>query len=89
MTVFHRMQTSTFTLHLCLQMILKYCDMFLKLKDLCDTPTFKEVDMNNDGTIFPKDFKAQLEKSKKYTKYDKDLFVIVRQLNNLIVNHWQ
>ena len=50
-------------------MILKYCDMFLKLKDLCDSPTFKEVDMNNDGSVFPKDFKAQLEKSKKYTKY--------------------
>lgn len=51
------------------KMILKYCDMFLKLKDLCDSPTFKEVDMNNDGSVFPKDFKAQLEKSKKYTKY--------------------
>ena len=50
-----------------LKMILKYCDMFLKLKDLCDSPTFKEVDINNDGTVFPKDFKVQLEKSKKYT----------------------
>ena len=51
-------------------MILKYCDMFLKLKDLCDSPTFKEVDMNNDGSVFPKDFKAQLEKSKKYIPDD-------------------
>ena len=48
-------------------MILKYCDMFLKLKDLCDSPSFKEVDVNNDGTVFPKDFKVQLDKSKKYT----------------------
>ena len=63
--------------------------MFLKLKDLCDSPTFKEVDMNNDGTIFPKDFKAQLEKSKKYTKYDRKLFVSLRQLNNLIINYPQ
>ena len=69
-------------------MILKYCDMFLKLKDLCDSPTFKEVDMNNDGTIFPKDFKAQLEKSKKYTKYDY-LSVTLRQWNNLIINYPQ
>ena len=50
-------------------MILKYCDMFLKLKDLCDSPTFKEADSNHDGTVFPKDFKIQLEKSKKYTRY--------------------
>ena len=69
-------------------MILKYCDMFLKLKDLCDSPTFKEVDMNNDGTIFPKDFKAQLEKSKKYTKYDY-LSITLRQWNNLIINYPQ
>ena len=46
-------------------MILKYCDMFLKLKDICDTPTFKEVDMNNDGTICPNDSKTQLEKYNK------------------------
>ena len=70
-------------------MILKYCDMFLKLKDLCDSPTFKEVDMNNDGTIFPKDFKAQLEKSKKYTKYDYKLSTTLRQWNNLIINYPQ
>ena len=50
-------------------MILKYCDMFLKLKDLCDSPTFKEADSNHDGTVFPKDFKIQLEKSKKYTRF--------------------
>ena len=79
MTVYPRIQESTFTFHICLQMILKYCDMFLKLKDLCDSPTFKEVDVNNDGTIFPKDFKAQLEKSKKYTKYDTELFISPRQ----------
>ena len=79
MTVCPRIQESTFALHFCLQMILKYCDMFLKLKDLCDSPTFKEVDVNNDGTIFPKDFKAQLEKSKKYTKYDTELFISPRQ----------
>ena len=49
-------------------MILKYCDMFLKLKDLCDSTSFKEADTNHDGTVFPKDFKIQLEKSKKYTR---------------------
>ena len=53
-------------------MILKYCDMFLKLKDLCDSPTFKEADSNHDGTVFPKDFKIQLEKSKKYTRFGRE-----------------
>ena len=67
-------------------MILKYCDMFLKLKDLCDSPTFKEVDMNNDGTIFPKDFKAQLEKSKKYTKYGIiGIMLTLRRVHKLII----
>ena len=59
-------------------MILKYCDMFLKLKDLCDSPTFKEADSNHDGTVFPKDFKIQLEKSKKYTR-----FVPIEKIQNI------
>ena len=48
-------------------MILKYVDMFLKLKDICDSSNFKEADTNNDGTIFPKDFKEKLDASKKYS----------------------
>ena len=48
-------------------MILVYVDMFLKLKDISDSPPFKESDTNHDGTIFPKDFKDKLESSKKYS----------------------
>ena len=49
-------------------MILVYIDMFLKLKDISELPSFKESDLNNDGTIFPKDFKDKLEGSKKYSR---------------------
>ena len=50
-------------------MILVYIDMFLKLKDISEGSSFKEADANNDGTIFPKDFKEKLENSKKYSRY--------------------
>ena len=49
-------------------MILVYIDMFLKLKDISEGSSFKEADTNNDGTIFPKDFKDKLENSKKYSR---------------------
>ena len=63
-------------------MILKYCDMFLKLKDLCDSAAFKEADINKDGTIFPKDFKDQLEKSKKYSLQEVNFLISCNQETN-------
>lgn len=49
------------------EMILKYFDMFLKLKDLTQSPNFQEIDTNNDGWVYPKDFKEKLEQQKSYT----------------------
>lgn len=49
------------------ELILKYFDMFLKLKDLTSTPSFLEIDPNNDGWILPKDFKEKMEQQKSYT----------------------
>lgn len=51
------------------ELILKYFDMFLKLKDLVSSPSFLEVDLNNDGWVYPKDFKEKMEQQKSYTKY--------------------
>lgn len=51
------------------ELILKYFDMFLKLKDLVSSPSFLEVDFNNDGWVYPKDFKEKMEQQKSYTKY--------------------
>lgn len=51
------------------ELILKYFDMFLKLKDLVSSPSFLEVDLNNDGWVYPKDFKEKMEQQKSYTMY--------------------
>lgn len=51
------------------ELILKYFDMFLKLKDLTDSPGFQEVDLNHDGWVFPKDFREKMEQTKSYTPY--------------------
>jgi ryanodine receptor 2 len=49
------------------ELILKYFDMFLKLKDLTSSPSFLEIDPNNDGWILPKDLKDKMEQTKSYT----------------------
>lgn len=51
------------------ELILKYFDMFLKLKDLTGSPSFQEIDVNNDGWVFPKDFREKMEQTKSYTPY--------------------
>ena len=49
------------------ELILKYFDMFLKLKDLTSSPGFQEIDPNGDGWINPKDFRDKMEQQKSYT----------------------
>jgi len=49
------------------ELILKYFDMFLKLADLIESPSFHEVDMKNEGWVTPKDFREKMEQSKNYT----------------------
>ncbi|KAE9543520.1 hypothetical protein AGLY_002320 [Aphis glycines] len=49
------------------ELILKYFDMFLKLKDLTSSTSFTEIDPNNDGWVHPKDFKEKMEQQKSYT----------------------
>ncbi|XP_050722291.1 ryanodine receptor-like isoform X2 [Eriocheir sinensis] len=49
------------------ELILKYFDMFLKLRDLTSSTTFQELDMNKDGTVTPKEFKEKMEQQKNYT----------------------
>ena len=47
------------------ELILKYFDMFLKLKSLVSS-AFAEAD---DGWIYPKDFKEKMEQTKNYSEY--------------------
>lgn len=49
------------------ELILKYFDMFLKLKDLTTSASFLEIDANGDGWISGKDFKEKMEQQKSYT----------------------
>ncbi|XP_076069948.1 ryanodine receptor isoform X2 [Oratosquilla oratoria] len=49
------------------ELILKYFDMFLKLKDLTSSTTFQDLDANRDGTVTPREFKEKMEQQKNYT----------------------
>ncbi|XP_066971317.1 ryanodine receptor isoform X19 [Macrobrachium rosenbergii] len=49
------------------ELILRYFDMFLKLRDLTSSTTFQELDINKDGTVTPKEFKEKMEQQKNYT----------------------
>ncbi|KAK6044886.1 EF hand [Cooperia oncophora] len=47
--------------------ILKFSDMFLKLKDLTTSQAFQDFDTNRDGWISPKEFQRAMESQKMYT----------------------
>ncbi|KAL4238125.1 Ryanodine receptor 2 [Mactra antiquata] len=49
------------------EMILKFFDIFLKMKDLTTSEAFLEFDTNKDGCISHKEFKNALETQKLYT----------------------
>ncbi|XP_054825893.1 ryanodine receptor 3 [Eublepharis macularius] len=50
------------------EMILKFFDMFLKLKDLTSSEAFKEYDPESKGIISKKEFQKAMEGQKKYTQ---------------------
>ncbi|KAJ6667359.1 hypothetical protein lerEdw1_017337 [Lerista edwardsae] len=50
------------------EMILKFFDMFLKLKDLTSSEAFKEYDPENKGIISKKEFQKAMEGQKQYTQ---------------------
>ncbi|XP_037073438.1 ryanodine receptor-like [Pollicipes pollicipes] len=58
------------------EMILKFFDMFLKLKDLTESTSFQEIDVNNDGMITPKEFKDKMEQTKAYTPQEINFLIM-------------
>ncbi|KAI6237110.1 hypothetical protein M3Y95_00230500 [Aphelenchoides besseyi] len=50
-----------------IEMILKFSDMFLKLKDLTTSQAFQDFDTNRDGWISPKEFQRAMESQKMYS----------------------
>ncbi|XP_029973170.1 ryanodine receptor 3 [Salarias fasciatus] len=50
------------------EMILKFFDMFLKLKDLTTSDSFREYDHETKGVISKKDFQKSMENQKQYSQ---------------------
>ncbi|KAK8772574.1 hypothetical protein V5799_024184 [Amblyomma americanum] len=48
------------------ELILRFFDMFLKLKELTSSSSFQEIDSKNSGWITPKDFQKAMEQQKIY-----------------------
>lgn len=64
------------------ELILKYFDMFLKLKDLTSAPNFHEIDINNDGWVYLKDFKEKMEQQKSYTAEETEFLLMCCEVNH-------
>lgn len=64
------------------ELILKYFDMFLKLKDLTSSPSFQEIDINNEGWVTPKDFKDKMEQQKTYTPEEIEFLLSCCEINH-------
>ncbi|GBP39010.1 Ryanodine receptor [Eumeta japonica] len=64
------------------ELILKYFDMFLKLKDLTSSASFQEIDLNNDGWVLPKDFKEKMEQQKSYTPEEIEFLLACCETNH-------
>ncbi|ERL88665.1 hypothetical protein D910_06049 [Dendroctonus ponderosae] len=64
------------------ELILKYFDMFLKLKDLTSSTSFLEIDINSDGWVYPKDFKEKMEQQKSYTPEEIEFLLACCEVNH-------
>ncbi|NXX75670.1 RYR2 protein, partial [Urocolius indicus] len=57
------------------EMILKFFDMFLKLKDLTSSDSFKEYDPDGKGVISKRDFHKAMESHKHYTQSETEFLL--------------
>ncbi|NXH47069.1 RYR2 protein, partial [Dicaeum eximium] len=57
------------------EMILKFFDMFLKLKDLTSSDAFKEYDPDGKGVISKRDFHRAMESHKHYTQSETEFLL--------------
>ncbi|CAN8203839.1 unnamed protein product [Coccothraustes coccothraustes] len=57
------------------EMILKFFDMFLKLKDLTSSDAFKEYDPDGKGIISKRDFHRAMESHKHYTQSETEFLL--------------
>uniref|UniRef100_A0A0N4ZPH7 Ryanodine receptor 44F n=1 Tax=Parastrongyloides trichosuri TaxID=131310 RepID=A0A0N4ZPH7_PARTI len=66
----------------CVEMILKFSDMFLKLKDLTTSQAFQDFDTNKDGWISPKEFQKAMESQKMYSVEEITYLMMCTDVNN-------
>lgn len=64
------------------EIILRFFDMFLKLKDLTTSQTFQEFDANKDGLISPKEFNRAMESLKTYSIEEINYLMMCTDVNN-------
>ncbi|KAL2099368.1 hypothetical protein ACEWY4_005848 [Coilia grayii] len=70
------------------EMILKFFDMFLKLKDLTTSGNFKEYDPDSKGAISKKEFQKSMENQRQYSQSGIEfLLSCVKPDENDIFNH--
>ncbi|CAJ0957143.1 unnamed protein product, partial [Mesorhabditis belari] len=62
--------------------ILKFSDMFLKLKDLTTSQAFQDFDTNRDGWISPKEFQRAMESQKMYSVEEITYLMMCTDVNN-------
>jgi ryanodine receptor 2 len=63
------------------EMILKFFDIFLKMKDLSSSEAFMEFDVNKDGVISPKEFRRAMESQKIYSEEEIDYVMMCVDAN--------
>lgn len=63
------------------EMILKFFDIFLKMKDMTTSEAFLEYDVNKDGYISPKEFRYAMMQQKMYTSEEIDYIMLCVDAN--------
>ena len=63
------------------EMLLKFFDIFLKMKDLTTSDAFQEFDTNGDGWISPKEYRKAMEAQKMYSQEEIDYILMCVDTN--------
>uniref|UniRef100_A0A3Q3K423 Ryanodine receptor 2b (cardiac) n=1 Tax=Monopterus albus TaxID=43700 RepID=A0A3Q3K423_MONAL len=64
------------------EMILKFFDMFLKLKDLTSSDAFREYDSDRKGSISRKDFQKAMENCKRFSQAETDFLLLCSETDH-------
>ncbi|XP_051926912.1 ryanodine receptor 2 isoform X3 [Hippocampus zosterae] len=71
------------------EMILKFFDMFLKLKDVTSSDAFKEYDPDGKGLISKRDFQKAMENHKHYTQSETEFLLSCAETDENELLHYE